>query len=148
KAQPVTTEPLPAARPAAQAEPPKANVNQSVTAQAARTCHVDSDCTTDETCSNGQCVLASRATVSCDLIRVHFDFDRSDIHDQDRPSLERAAACLEDHQHIKVTIEGNADERGTEEYNLALGDRRANAVAKYLRALGVSNEQLKTISYG
>jgi peptidoglycan-associated lipoprotein len=81
-------------------------------------------------------------------VRVHFQYDSSEIALRDRPQLERAARCLTDDSHLKVTIEGNADERGTEEYNLALGDRRANAVAMYLASLGASVEQLKTVSYG
>jgi peptidoglycan-associated lipoprotein len=82
------------------------------------------------------------------LVRVHFPFNSSEILAADRPELERSARCLQAHQHIRLTIEGNADERGTEEYNLALGDRRAVSVARYLKKLGASEAQLKTISYG
>jgi len=81
-------------------------------------------------------------------VRVHFDFNNAQIQDQDKPVLERAAACLKGDHQLHVTIEGNADERGTEEYNLALGDQRAHAVATYLERLGASAAQLKTVSYG
>jgi peptidoglycan-associated lipoprotein len=80
--------------------------------------------------------------------RVHFDFDSTVIADRDRPSLDSSAQCLKDNRGLRATIEGNADERGTEEYNLALGDKRAVSVAKYLKALGAEEEQIKTVSYG
>jgi peptidoglycan-associated lipoprotein len=81
-------------------------------------------------------------------VRVHFDYDSSEIPDKDRPGLATSASCLKRDREMKARIEGNADERGTEEYNLALGDRRANTVAKYLTALGADDKQLKTVSYG
>jgi peptidoglycan-associated lipoprotein len=80
--------------------------------------------------------------------RVHFDYDSTTIADRDRPSLDSSAQCLKDNRGLRATIEGNADERGTEEYNLALGDKRAVSVAKYLKALGAEEEQIKTVSYG
>jgi peptidoglycan-associated lipoprotein len=84
----------------------------------------------------------------CTSVRVHFDFDRSDVGAADRDGLERAARCLSSNPKLHIAIEGNADERGTQEYNLALGDRRAHSVAQYLRSLGASNQQLQTVSYG
>jgi peptidoglycan-associated lipoprotein len=84
----------------------------------------------------------------CGMIRVHFELDSSQVQEADKPLLERAAVCLKQDKKLGVTIEGNADERGTEEYNLALGDKRAQAVARYLEALGTSGQQLKTVSYG
>lgn len=62
--------------------------------------------------------------------------------------MQRMARCLKADHALHVTIEGNADERGTQEYNLALGDQRANAVARYLELLGVSAAQLRTVSFG
>ncbi len=79
---------------------------------------------------------------------VHFDYDRSDLHDTDKSTLQRQAAWLQKYPQVRVTIQGNADERGTREYNLALGARRANAVREYLVSLGVSSTRLDTISYG
>ena len=81
-------------------------------------------------------------------MRVHFAFNRSDIDAADRDGLERAARCLKADHALHIAIDGNADERGTEEYNMALGDRRAHAVADYLRSLGASEQQLQTVSYG
>jgi peptidoglycan-associated lipoprotein len=79
---------------------------------------------------------------------VHFDYDRYDIMDSDRAILQRQAAWLGKYPSVRVTVEGHCDERGTREYNLALGARRANAVKEYLVSLGVSAGRLETISYG
>jgi peptidoglycan-associated lipoprotein len=70
----------------------------------------------------------------CGVVRVHFQLDSSEIDPRDKDALEKSADCLKSNKALHVTIEGNADERGTEEYNLALGDKRANAVSRYLRA--------------
>ena len=72
----------------------------------------------------------------------------SDISTADRSDLDRAARCMKADKGLHIAIQGNADERGTEEYNLSLGDRRAHAVAGYLRSLGASESQLQTVSYG
>lgn len=80
--------------------------------------------------------------------RVFFDFDRYDIRPDQRATLERQAAWLQQHSTVQVQIAGHADERGTREYNLALGDRRATAAKNYLVALGVAADRLRTISYG
>ncbi len=80
--------------------------------------------------------------------RVHFEYDSTEIPERDRPQLASSAVCFKGDPSLKATIEGNADERGTEEYNLALGDKRANTVAKYLKALGAGPAQMKTVSYG
>jgi peptidoglycan-associated lipoprotein len=80
--------------------------------------------------------------------RVYFDFDRFDLDDVSRATLERQAAWLAANQGVRVTVEGHCDERGTREYNLALGERRANAAKDYLVALGVSPDRVRTVSYG
>ena len=80
--------------------------------------------------------------------RVLFDYDSSVLDPAATQTLDRQAAWLKQYPDVIVTIEGHADERGTREYNLALGDRRANAVKNYLLALGVSADRLLTISYG
>ena len=79
---------------------------------------------------------------------VHFDYNKSDLHDSDRAILQRQAAWLQKYPQVRVQVQGNCDERGTREYNLALGARRASAVKDYLVSLGVSGERLDTISYG
>ncbi len=79
---------------------------------------------------------------------VHFDYNKYDVLDDDRAVLQRQAAWLAKYPSVRVTIEGHCDERGTREYNLALGARRANAVKEYLVSLGVSQARVETISYG
>lgn len=82
------------------------------------------------------------------LKRVHFDFDRFDIRPGDMEVLKENAALLRKFPSVKVQIEGHCDERGTAEYNLALGERRANSTKNYLVSLGISADRLSTISYG
>jgi peptidoglycan-associated lipoprotein len=79
---------------------------------------------------------------------VHFDYDRYQLREQDRSILQRQAVWLQKYPQVRVSIEGHCDERGTREYNLALGARRANAVKEYLVSLGVSSGRVETISYG
>ncbi|MDX5415632.1 MAG: peptidoglycan-associated lipoprotein Pal [Alphaproteobacteria bacterium] len=80
--------------------------------------------------------------------RVFFDTDRSSLSDEARATLQRQAAWMAQHGNLTFTIEGHADERGTREYNLALGGRRANAAKDYLVSLGVAATRLNTVSYG
>jgi peptidoglycan-associated lipoprotein len=80
--------------------------------------------------------------------RVFFDYDRSDIKPEGRQTLQRQAEWLKKYANVTITVEGHCDERGTREYNLALGERRASAVKKMLVALGVPANRVSTISYG
>lgn len=80
--------------------------------------------------------------------RVYFGYDQYDLSAEARSVLERQAQVLRGHADWRLSIEGHADERGTREYNLALGERRANAVKDYLIALGVQQGRLTTVSYG
>lgn len=79
---------------------------------------------------------------------IYFDFDKSTIRGEFVKLLEDHAAFLRNHPSTHILIEGNTDERGTPEYNVALGERRAKAVAQYLESLGVSSDQISTISFG
>lgn len=79
---------------------------------------------------------------------VYFDFDESVILDQDRPILEAHAQYLSLNPGAAVTLEGHTDERGTREYNLALGERRSIAVRQFMSLLGASGQQMRTLSYG
>ena len=79
---------------------------------------------------------------------IYFDFDKYDIRPQDTAILKENAALLAKSPTVKVQIEGHCDERGTIEYNLALGERRANSAKKYLVSLGISEGRISTISYG
>ena len=79
---------------------------------------------------------------------VYFDFDKYDIKAEYRDMLQQKAELMKQYPSIRVRIEGNCDERGTQEYNLALGERRARAAYEYMIRLGVPAEQLDIISYG
>ncbi len=79
---------------------------------------------------------------------VFFEFDKYELRSDARMVLQEDARYLKEHPGAEVTLEGHCDERGTDEYNLALGQRRADAVRSYLVDLGVSGTRLKTVSYG
>jgi peptidoglycan-associated lipoprotein len=79
---------------------------------------------------------------------VNFEFDRYDLTSTARSVLAENAAVLSAHPNLKVQIEGHCDERGTSEYNLALGEKRAMSTKMYLIKLGVGSDMLSTISYG
>jgi len=78
----------------------------------------------------------------------YFDFDKSVVQQDGYAALEKHAAYLSSNPNAAVRLEGHADERGTREYNMALGERRANAVARFLQVNGVNASQVETISYG
>jgi peptidoglycan-associated lipoprotein len=83
-----------------------------------------------------------------DVNDVLFDYDRYDIRQDARPALNAAASYLNKKRKIKIVIEGHSDERGTNEYNLALGEKRARATKNYLRSLGISPSRVDTVTYG
>jgi peptidoglycan-associated lipoprotein len=132
-----TPAPAPASAPAAPAATP-----------APSGCNSDLDCGPQQLCIRDRCVDISAGLAECNQVRVHFAFNSADIDPADKPAVERSARCLKADHALHVTIEGNADERGTEEYNMALGDRRARAVQSYLKALGASEAQMATVSFG
>jgi peptidoglycan-associated lipoprotein len=82
------------------------------------------------------------------LARIHFDFDKYFIREDMRSILEQNSQWLLKHPTVVITIDGHCDERGTEEYNMALGEKRAESAKKYLVNLGVPAGQMKTVSYG
>jgi outer membrane protein OmpA-like peptidoglycan-associated protein len=79
---------------------------------------------------------------------VYFGYDRSTITSEERPKLDKVAAYLQKYPQLYLIIEGHCDERGTLEYNRALGERRAIGVKKYIESQGISGERIRTISYG
>jgi peptidoglycan-associated lipoprotein len=79
---------------------------------------------------------------------IYFDYDESNLSDDTRDKLSRNADLLKSQAQFSITLEGHADSRGTSEYNLALGERRANAVKQYLGSLGVGADRMRTVSYG
>ena len=85
---------------------------------------------------------------SYELVDIHFDFDKYNLRPEDRTILSGHADWLMKNKEYTVKIEGNCDERGTDEYNMALGQRRADEAKKYLIDMGIDKERISTISYG
>lgn len=91
---------------------------------------------------------AAKAGLTDALRVLHFDFDSATLSEGDRGLLQQHAAFLKSHGDVTARLEGHADERGTQEYNMALGERRARAAALFLRSEGVQADRLDVISYG
>jgi len=95
-----------------------------------------------------QAPQAQAAPEAYEFANIYFDFDKALIKDDSKAILTKHANWLKANNAVNITIAGNCDERGTAEYNLALGQRRADAAAKYLTNLGVAKKRIKTVSYG
>ena len=80
--------------------------------------------------------------------RVFFGYDEQELSSEARMTLDKQAAWLKQYPNVSITVEGHSDERGTREYNLALGERRANSVKSYLLSQGIDGSRVNTISYG
>ncbi len=91
---------------------------------------------------------AAEAARLKDISKIYFDFDRSELSSEAREILSKVADLLKASPKKTLTIEGNCDDRGTNEYNLALGQSRADSAARYLQSLGIDRKRIKTISYG
>ena len=83
-----------------------------------------------------------------DLNTIYFDYDKSVIKADQRSRLEKNAQLLKDNPSVKLLLEGHCDERGSNEYNIALGDRRAKSVQRFLSDYGISSSRVQTVSYG
>ena len=88
------------------------------------------------------------ANVGLEGDRVFFDYDQYNVDAQDQATLQSQAQWLQRNPAVRVTLEGHADERGTRDYNIALGERRANAAKNYLASLGINPGRINVISYG
>jgi len=109
-------------------------------------CSADSDCAEGKTCNaSGEC--EAPAAPECSVDTIYFEFDSYSLSDSSRSTLESNATCVKEKGSM-VRLQGHADERGTEEYNLALGEKRADSVRKFMKQLGVSDSKMKVISYG
>jgi peptidoglycan-associated lipoprotein len=91
---------------------------------------------------------AAEAARLKDISRIYFEFDRAELSSEAREILNKVAELLKASPKKMITIEGNCDDRGTNEYNLALGQTRADSAARYLQSLGIDRKRIKTISYG
>jgi peptidoglycan-associated lipoprotein len=118
-------------------------------------CSSDSDCGPDQECVDNRCVAlqVTEAPVEtpagpCQLQAVYFQFDESNLDDAARSALEANQRCMTERSLQNVMITGMCDPRGTEEYNMALGDRRARSTRDHLQRLGVERRQMQTRSVG
>lgn len=123
-------------------------------------CENDVDCGPGRTCVSGMCqdpVRGSEVSAGCTptaagdvvaLETVNFEFNEYDLTPPARSSLEKNAECLQEAPSVTITVEGHCDERGTQEYNLALGEKRANTVKSYLKNLGIDTSRMNTRSKG
>lgn len=96
----------------------------------------------------GQAYPIGEGRSSVSMLPIYFDFDRSNIKDDQLARIQSNAAVMKKQDNIKVRIEGNCDERGTNEYNMALGERRAMAAKKFMMDMGIEDLRLETLSYG
>ena len=118
---------------------------------AAGSCTTDDECPENHECQGGVCVgppSDAGAKAPCPLPTLYFDFDEFVLSSEALRKLQSAVACLRSAAGRRVRLEGHCDPRGTEEYNLALGDRRAQTVKRYLERSGVSGDNLRTVSKG
>lgn len=113
-----------------------------------RSCGDDGDCGDRQLCLSAVCIDIKPGLPECSEIQVHFNTDSAEIRKADKPAVLRLARCLKADQAMKLAVIGTADERGTAQHNLELGEERAMAVAKTLQQNGVSREQLSIASYG
>ncbi len=113
-------------------------------------CDTDAQCGPGRGCEAGRCVTKAAASSACggEDNAVHFAFDKADLDAQARSTLETVAGCLKSAGATRVVVEGHCDERGTTEYNLHLGERRAESVRKYLVNMGLGAKGVKATSYG
>ena len=131
-------------------------------------CRTDAECAIGKKCESMRCVAGAASTIPpsdataatatnsgaapnggdnpCQFPKIHFDYNSSALTPQSMQALQQVVTCLTNRPNLHLLIEGDCDERGTEEYNLALGQRRATNVEKYLEGLGV--QRISTVSYG
>lgn len=107
-------------------------------------CATNTDCVSGYQCVQGAC----RSSACANGGTVHFDFNKSNIRSEDMSTLNDIGMCLRNNAGVNVVVEGNTDERGTTEYNMHLGQSRADSVSKYLVNQGVAKSRIKAISYG
>jgi peptidoglycan-associated lipoprotein len=123
-------------RPSATMAPPPETINEGPDVQALDAGGLSESALSDESGEGGP------------LADVHFEYDAATLTDEARAILEKHAAWIKAHPGLKIAVEGHCDDRGTAEYNLALGDQRARAAYDYLVSLGVPKAGLSAVSYG
>jgi peptidoglycan-associated lipoprotein len=113
-------------------------------------CSTDADCIAGQKCDGSRCVTSTASTGSCTLQNIFFDFDSDEIKGENAKILSANAECAntKDNASKKIVIKGYTDPRGTEEYNLSLGDRRAQVVRDYMTRLGLDPARVRIFSVG
>jgi peptidoglycan-associated lipoprotein len=122
--------------------------NRCVAPTAETECDGSNPCPAGQRCESGRCIAASTGEPVCALASVYFDYNSDALDERDRDALTENATCVRDRHATNVHVTGYADERGTEEYNMALGDRRARAAAHFLETLGLGSATLTISSMG
>lgn len=125
----------------------KCSSGKCIVAQNAQECAADDDCPSGQGCTKGKCVASSNSSNACTFEPIRFDFNEYNLSGSTQSALASYADCIKKGS-LRFTLEGNADERGTEEYNMVLSQKRAASVRKYLVDLGVSGGALDTVGYG
>ncbi len=110
-------------------------------------CSTNEDCPAGKACSGGNCIVATASDTACHFEPIYFSLDEYVLNADDEAKLDDYAKCIKN-ASLRFTLEGNADERGTEEYNMVLSQRRAASVKKFLTNLGVPSGNLDTVGYG
>jgi peptidoglycan-associated lipoprotein len=116
-------------------------------AKAPGTCETNEDCPSGEDCKAGKCATRTVSEASCDYLPILFEFNEHKLSSDAQSKLSALADCIKK-QKAKLTVEGHADDRGTEEYNLQLSNKRAASVKRYLVDLGVGGGSLETVGFG
>ena len=144
------TTPTEVARPAQPAQEARPEAQGGATAQPmTESTPTREPAVAQEAPKTGQAGQAAQGTeLQAELQKIYFNFDSSDLSEESRGLLSKNADYLSKQSSVKVRIEGNCDERGSDDYNMALGERRAKAAKDYLVNLGIASDRLTTISYG
>jgi peptidoglycan-associated lipoprotein len=114
-------------------------------------CLTDADCPENHECQNGKCVAPPNSgggQAKCTPEPVYFDFDEFVLTSDASNRLQAAASCIKSVPRRPIRLEGHCDPRGTDEYNLALGDRRSQAVKRYLERIGIEDKRMRAVSKG
>jgi peptidoglycan-associated lipoprotein len=135
--RPAPEEPAPEPTPAAEPAPAPAPVDDSAERE-----RMERERMAREASERSRAVAADLAAM------INFDYDQANVRQADQATLDRKAAVLQSNPNVKLRISGHADERGSDEYNLALGNRRAAAAKRYLENKGIDGSRLEVISYG
>lgn len=122
--------------------------NRCVAPQAEAECDGSNPCPAGQRCESGRCVSSTSSEPVCALASVYFEYNADVLDQRDRDVLAEDATCIRERNVQSVHVTGHADERGTEEYNMALGERRARAAARYLETLGLGSATVTVSSMG